>query len=137
MTHLTGKMSCRSVREEDGEDEQLLVQSGREEMTNKRDEMHLVCSVRRYDHIKFSSRGGGAGASEDQAGGGAAGGGAPFRGGAKKTLVLRERGDGQTHTEGFPNIELMDQNFTEESWLSLFVVWSFMMMSENIRPGGS
>ncbi|KAE8298960.1 putative E3 ubiquitin-protein ligase makorin-2 [Larimichthys crocea] len=44
----------------------------------------------RYDHIKSSSRGGG-GASEDQAGVGGAGGGASVRGGAKKTLVMRER----------------------------------------------
>lgn len=69
-----------------------------------------VWCVCRYDHIKLSSRGGGAGvvtvASENHAGaggggngggGGAAasgvGGGAPVRGGAKKPLVLRDRGE--------------------------------------------
>ncbi|CAI5686455.1 E3 ubiquitin-protein ligase makorin-2 [Oreochromis niloticus] len=47
----------------------------------------------RYDHIRLSSRGGGSGVSEDLTGGGRGGGGASRsgRGGAKKTLVLRDR----------------------------------------------
>uniref|UniRef100_A0A3B5BEZ0 E3 ubiquitin-protein ligase makorin-2 n=1 Tax=Stegastes partitus TaxID=144197 RepID=A0A3B5BEZ0_9TELE len=49
----------------------------------------------RYDHIRPSFRAGGGGASEDAAGGGGAGGRAG-RGGPRKTLVLRDRGE-NTH----------------------------------------
>lgn len=53
------------------------------------------CLCCRYDHIRLSSRGGGSGTSEDLTGGGRGGGGASRsgRGGAKKTLVLRDRGE--------------------------------------------
>lgn len=50
----------------------------------------------RYDHVKLF-RGGGGGPPENHAAVGGSGGGAPVRGGVKKTMVLRDSSERQTH----------------------------------------
>uniref|UniRef100_A0A3Q0SX98 E3 ubiquitin-protein ligase makorin-2 n=1 Tax=Amphilophus citrinellus TaxID=61819 RepID=A0A3Q0SX98_AMPCI len=57
----------------------------------------------RYDHIRLSSRGGGGGGASENLTGGGGGGSRVGRGGAKKTLVLRDRVLGVDDTFGSPS----------------------------------